>query len=69
VHLNLGQQRLLDFPLNTPKHERPQDLMQLLDDARVLLFNLCIRQVVLALEIEPLIEVLTAREHLWQKEI
>ena len=46
--LRLGGQALLHVGLEPPKHERPEDLVQLVD-------NLLLRLLVVDLEVEPLI--------------
>jgi hypothetical protein len=63
MHLDLGQKRLLDLSLDASEHERPEDLMKLLDDLSVLLLDFLLSHVLTALEIEPFIEVFTRCEH------
>ena len=57
VHFYLRKKGLFDFPFDTSEHERPEDLVELLDDLVVLLLDLLLTHAFGALQVEPLIEV------------
>jgi hypothetical protein len=71
VHLNLGQEVLFYFSLDSSKHERSKNFVQLLNHLIVFLFLFFIGQIGIsfAAKIKPFVKILRGTENVRKKEV